>query len=346
MKLPEFFGIDIGQKTVKVIQLERKSNRSKLKKAFSFETGNGSLVTDDNIARADLASRIKDAVSNAKMSTKKCVVALPEPIVFNRLLTFPQLEEKALNDAIHWNAKQYIPIPVDDVQMDWIKVAEMDVQGKKMIQLLLVAAPKKVINYTQEIFRNAELELIAIETESVATSRVISYAYGNNGSFLVLDVGSAGTDLSVVSDSKLIFSQSLGTGSEAMTQAIAGAFSIDIVQAEQYKIKFGLNPNQGDGKIFNTLQPVVNIIIGEVNKTINFFRSKYQQSTPNRIVILGEGGKVPGLADYMNKQLGIQTEVANLLGNIDIGGDLKKQVDSLGGMPGYGVAFGLALKAE
>jgi type IV pilus assembly protein PilM len=346
MKLPEFFGIDIGQNTVKVVQLDRKDKKSKLKKAFSFETGNGSLVTDDNIARADLASRIKDAVTNAKMNTKKCVVALPEPIVFNRLLTFPQLEEKALNDAIHWNAKQYIPIPVDEVQMDWIKVADIDAQGKKMIQLLLVAAPKKVINYTQEIFRNAELELIAIETESVATSRVISYTYGQKGSSLVLDVGSAGTDLSVVSDSKLIFSQSLGTGSEAMTQAISGAFSIDAVQAEQYKIKFGLNQNQGDGKIFNALQPVVNIIIGEVNKTINFFRSKYQQSTPNKIIILGEGGKVPGLAEYLSKQLGIQTEVANLLKNIEAGGDLKKQVDSLGGMPGYGVAFGLALKTE
>jgi type IV pilus assembly protein PilM len=255
------------------------------------------------------------------------------------------LEEKALNEAIHWNAKQFIPIPVDQVQMDWIKTADLNVNGKKMVQLLLVAAPKKLIDKTVELFAEIGLDLIAIETESVATARVVAQNYPDGQATLVLDVGSAGTDVSVVSKGHLIFSQSLSTGSDAMTQAIASGFSIDAVQAEQYKIKFGLIQDQGDGKIFNILQPVINIIVSEVTKTINFFRTKYQQSTPQRILILGEGGKIPGLPEFLGQKLGIEAELANLSSNIEIDKSVKAEIES-SGLTGYAVALGLALKTE
>jgi type IV pilus assembly protein PilM len=344
-KLPKFLGIDIGKNTTKVTSVDWKGEKAELTHAFSFETGNGNLTSEDANSRADLSTRIKDAVTGAKLPTKKAVVALPEPSIFNRLLTFPDLKENELNEAIHWNAKQFIPIPVEDVQMDWIKTADMNVNGKKMLQLLLVAAPKKLIKQTVSIFEEAGLELIAVETESVATARVVAHNYPDGKATLVLDIGSAGTDLSVVANNFLIFSQSLSTGSDAMTQAIASAYSIDSVQAEQYKVKFGLKADQGDGKILQVLEPVVNIIVGEITKTINFFRNKYQQSTPQRILILGEGGKIPGLPEYLGQKLGIQTELANLNANINISSDIKSEIDSTG-LSGYAVSLGLALKQE
>lgn len=345
LKLPQFFGIDIGKNTTKVAQISWTGPKPKVVQAFSFQTGQGNLASDDAGQRSDLAVRIRDAIAGAKLTTKKCVVALPEPAVFNRLLTFPALEEQALNEAIHWNAKQFIPLPLDEVQMDWIKTAEINSNGKKMLQLLLVAAPKKLINQTSGIFSEAGLELIAIETESVATARVIAMNYPDNIATLVLDIGSAGTDLSVLANGHLIFSQSLGTGSDAMTNAIASAFSIDNVQAEQYKVKFGLTPQQGNEKIAQTLQPVMNIIVSEITKTINFFRSKYQQSTPQRILILGEGGKIPGLAEFLGSKLGIQTELADLTKGMEIDKQVADQLSATG-ISGYAVALGLALKTE
>jgi type IV pilus assembly protein PilM len=346
MELPQFFGIDIGKNTTKVAMITRESEKKvKLSKIFSFQTGQGSLASEDVTLRSDLGVRIRDAINGAKLPTRKCVVALPEPAVFNRLLTFPDLEEAKLQEAIHWNAKQFIPIPMEDVQMDWIKTGDLTVNGKKMVQLLLVAAPKKLINQTVSIFKEANVELIAIETEAVATARVISQNYPSEPSLLVLDVGSSGTDLSVVANGHLIFSQSLGTGSDAMTAAISAAFSLDAVQAEQYKIKFGLLQDQAEGKIFKTLEPVVNIIVAEVTKTINFFKSKYQQSTPQKIMILGEGGKIPGLAAYLSTKLGIATELANLTQNIEVDKAIEADVQAAG-LSGYAVAIGLALKMQ
>lgn len=346
MDLPKFFGIDIGKNTTKVVEVDHTNIKvPKLTKLFSFQTGGGSLATDDITLRADLAVRIRDAVAGAKMDTNKCVVALPEPAVFNRLLTFPDLDEKSLSEAIHWNAKQFIPIPIDEVQMDWIKTGEVTAAGKKMVQLLLVAAPKKLINQTVAMFKEADLDLIAIETESVATARVIAQNYPGGGSILTLDIGSSGTDLSVIANDNLIFSQSLGTGSEAMTAAIGSAFSLDSVQAEQYKIKYGMLPDQAEGKIYKVLEPIVEIIVNEVSKTINFFKSKYQQSTPQSILVLGEGSVTPGLAEYLSARLGMKAERANLIQKIEVDKAIKAEVEAQG-LGSYAVGLGLALKTK
>jgi type IV pilus assembly protein PilM len=155
MELPRFYGIDIGRSTTKVAVVEWNKEKAKLTKAFSFTTGQGGLTNENAEERSQLAVRIRDAINGSKINTRKCVVAIPEPVVFNRLLTFPNLQGEELSQAIHWNAKQFIPIPIEDVQMDWIKTGESDDGGKKNIQLLLVAAPKKVINQTVSVFKEA-----------------------------------------------------------------------------------------------------------------------------------------------------------------------------------------------
>jgi len=345
MNLPKFIGVDIGKNTIKIAQVEVGSGAPKISRLASFPSGKGGLSTEDASLINDLAARLKDGVAQAKLTTNKAVVALPEPVVFNRLLTLPSLDEAALNEAIHWNAKQFIPIPSDEVQMDWIRTGEITVEGKKMVQLLLVAAPKKIINQALTIFNAAGLELIAIETESVATSRLIGVNYPDKPAVMVLDIGAGGTDLSVVAAGSLIFSQSLGTGGEAMTRAIASSFSLDAMQAEQYKIKLGLLPNQADGKIYKVLEPVVNIIVAEVTKTLNFFRTKYQQSTPQSIVLLGEAARTPGLVEFISTKLGLPTEVIAPKAGIQFDSAVDSELQGIG-MSGYAVAMGLAMKTK
>ncbi len=343
MNLPKFLGIDIGKKTTKVALVEWNGTRPTLTHIMQFETGQGSLASEDAVSRGDLAQRIKGAIAKAKIGVKKCIVALPEPAVFNRLLTFPDLPEKELNEAIHWNAKQFIPIPVDEVNLEYIKTADLEKDGKKMIQILLVAAPKKLINQTIDIFRLSELELIAIETESIATARLAALASTEDIPQMVVDIGSSGTDLSILAHGKLIFSQSLGTGSDAMTNAIASTFSIDQFQAEQYKLKFGLLKDQGDGKIYNAILPVSNVITSEITKTLNFFRSKYQQNTPQKLVLIGEGARLPGVYDYFKESLKIETIPIDYAAAMDFDKSIANDPNNLSQ---YGVALGLALKTN
>lgn len=344
MKLPKFFGLDIGKTTTKIAQVEQRGEGVELKKLFKFESLGVGIATEDPAQRSELAVRLKEAVAGAKLDTRKCVLALPEPAVFNRLMVFPAMSEQELTEAIHWNAKQFIPIPVADVEKDWIKVADLVIDGKKMVQVLVVAAPKKLVNQAKELCAEADLELIALETESVATSRVISNAYQQQVPLLVLDVGASGTDLSVVDRGNLIFSQSLATGSEALTRALAATFNLDSAQAEQYKTRYGLLPNEGEGKVFKALEPVMQVVVSELSKTLTFFRTKYQQSAPQKVLVVGEGAKIPGIAAYLQQSLQLPVELADMSQNLipaaDLDWDLKQ------GITEFAVALGLALKTK
>jgi type IV pilus assembly protein PilM len=213
------------------------------------------------------------------------------------------------------------------------------------MQIFLVAAPKTIVEKYLGIMAKAGLELIAIETESIATTRSVTFGNTFNGSEIVMDFGSKGADLSVIKDNKLIFSQSIGTGSDMLTKAIASEYNLEIPQAEQYKRTYGLLPDQAEGKIATTIMPIMEIIVNEIIKTINYFKAHIQESTPSRIFITGDGAKLPGLVPFLKQRLGMETLLFDPVARLSVDSKIRSEVTQLA-TAGFAVATGLALKVE
>jgi type IV pilus assembly protein PilM len=167
---------------------------------------------------------------------------------------------------------------------------------------------------------------------------------GDNTPVMILDLGAKSTDLSVVQNGALLFSQSLVTGSDALTEAIAADFNLELQQAEEYKRSYGLDETQLEGKIANSLKPIMQVIVTEITKTIDFFKSRFEKSTPRRILIVGDGAKLPGIMTYFAAEVGIETAVADPIANVDISRGVKGKIQQSSSV-GYTVALGLALKA-
>ncbi|MFQ5493709.1 MAG: type IV pilus assembly protein PilM, partial [Candidatus Dojkabacteria bacterium] len=345
MQLPEFFGLDIGNHSIKIAQAKYRGDKAELTGIGHVETEGGVIGATDENAKNQLVEKIKQVREAARISTKYVVAALPESSIFTRLILLPDLPEDQLEQSLFYEAKQYLPIPTSDVQLDHIPIAKKNVEGKSLIQALLVAAPKTVVNSYMDIVGKAGLELIAIETETMATGRSITYQNKIEGSAMVLDFGSKGTDLSVVRGQFPIFSQSLGTGSDALTKAIASDFGLEYAQAEQYKRTYGLLPGQAEGKIAKTLTPVMQIIINEINKTVNYFRAHLQESTPSQIFIVGDGAKLPGLPEFLSKNLGIPARVTDPVDKLKVDSKIKSEVAQLATV-GFTVSIGLSLKKQ
>ena len=346
MKLPEFFGIDIGSHSIKVAQVQQKGEgKAKLEAIGHLETPVGILSLEDDNAKTELANKIKQIHSASGISTKKVVAALPESTIFTRIILLPDVPEKDLEESVYYEAKQYLPTPVSDVQLDYIPISKVQIEGKNLIRALLVAAPKAIAQKYIDVMELAGLELLALETETIATARAVSFVSPLEQGALVLDFGSAGTDVSVIKGRNLIFSQSIGTGSDQLTKAITADFGLDYQQAEQYKRTYGLLSDQADGKIANSLAPIMQVIINEINKTINYFRAHLQESTPKQILIVGDGAKLPGLPEYLTQNLGIQARVEDPIQNLEIKSSLKSEIAQLSTV-GFTVAVGLSLKSE
>ena len=346
MNLPDFFGLDIGNHSIKVAQVKRKSEtQASLISLGSAATPFGVIGSENEEHKKQLADNIKSLLESAEISTKKVVAALPESAIFTRLAVFPDLADTELDDAIHWEAKQYIPLPLENVNLEFLKVGERQEAGQKKLEILLVAAPKTLVTNYTALASMAGLELIALETETVATTRSIVFQKPLTDTIMLLDFGSNGTDLSVIKGKNPIFSQTLGTGSDALTKAISLDFGLDMQQAEQYKRTYGIDQTKVEGKIYKSLDPIMQVIVSEVSKTLNFFKSHFQTSIPKKILIVGDGSMLIGLPEYLTAKLSMPVEKFDPLKSLEMDKKLAESVKAVSGT-GYTVAVGLALKSE
>ncbi len=343
MKLPEFFGLDIGNHSLKVVQVKYISpDTVQLLKLSKADIAQGLINNTEVNTLADEIKRLRDS---SGISTKKVVIALPESSVFSRLILLPEVEENKLEQAIYYEAKQYLPVPVEDVQLEWIPVNRSQSEGKVFVQYLLVAAPKKIVGQYVDLMTLAGLDPIAIETETVATARSYTYNQDFAEGVLVMDFGGSNTDISVIKGKNVIFSQSIGNGSDVLTKSLVSEFNLDMMQAEQYKRIYGLLKDQADGKIATALDPMMKIITNEINKTINYFKEHLRENTPTQIYIVGDGARLPGLAEYLVQSLGIPAMVNDPILSLKIDDKLRAEITQMSTV-GFSVALGLALKTE
>lgn len=340
-KLPDHVGIDFGTHTVKAVELKNITSKPELVNLGTQLTPKDVINSEERQDQKKLAEALKTLYANSKIKNVNVVMALPEFSVFTRFLEFPGVKQEELKQAVQYEAKQYIPIPLDQVQMSYIMIGFN--QEKNAPKVLLVAAPKKTIEIYMNVANFADLDLIAIETESVAMGRAMFRSMGKKDC-VMLDFGASSTDMSIMTNGALVFSQSIPIGSDALTQSIVNVFNFDYNRAEQFKRGYGLLPNVVEGKIYNALLPIVGSIMTEVRRGVEFYKNKTMSAAPMEYLLNGDGALLPGLTEFVSKSLGVSAQIANPW--LNIGVDMKyKNILSKAG-PSYSVAIGLALKDE
>ena len=232
-------------------------------------------------------------------------------------------------------------MPLEEVQMSYVPIGFNE--SKNAPRVLLVAAPKKIIDIYINIGLLAGVDTIAIETESVAMGRAMFRSTGKKD-LVMLDFGANSTDMSIMSNGYMVFSQSIAIGSDSLTQAIINKFNFEYTRAEEFKRNYGVVENVVEGKIYDVLSPIIESIIVEVRRGVEFYKNKTMSSAPTEYVLNGDGALLPGLSEYVSKSLGVNAQVANPWNNIQVDNKFKDIIAKSG--PSYSVAIGLALKDE
>lgn len=340
-KLPDHVGIDFGTHSVKAVEIKGLGSAPELVNLGSQITPKGVINSEDKQDQRKLADVLKKLYDDSKIKNRNVVMALPEFSVFTRFLEFPGVKKEELRDAVFFEAKQYIPMSINDVHMSFVTIGFNE--EKNAPRVLLVAAPKKVVDIYIEISKLADLDLVAIETESVAMGRAM-YKSTNMKNLVMLDFGANSTDMSILSGGYLVFSQSIAIGSDSLTQAIINKFNFEYSRAEEFKRNYGLIPTVLEGKIYGALSPIVESILMEVQRGVEFYKNKTASSAPTEYQLNGDGALLPGLSEYVAKYLGVTARIANPWAGIRVDSKFKDIVAK--GGPSYSVAIGLALKDE
>lgn len=341
-KLPDHVGIDFGTHSVKAVELKDISTRTpKLVNFGSQTTPKGVINSEEKKDQKQLADVLKKLYDDSNIKNRSIVVALPEFSVFTRFLEFPGVKKEELKDAVFYEAKQYIPVPIEEVRMSYVPIGFNET--KNAPRVLLVAAPLKIINTYINIADFAGMDIVAIETESVALGRAM-YRATKQKHVVMLDFGANSTDMSIMLDGYLVFSQSISIGSDSLTQAIVNKFNFEYQQAEEYKRNYGVTPNVLEGKIYEVLTPILESIVVEVRRGIEFYKNKTLAPAPTEFLLTGDGALLPGLSEYISQALSANAAIANPWKNISVDPKFEDIIAKSG--PSYSVAIGLALKDE
>lgn len=335
------FGLDIGNSTIKAVHLEQKGEGKFGLLAAGITAspipGLSSQNEKDLIAVAD---SIKKLINDTKITSTQINVSLPDAQVFTRLIELPLLTDQEIAAAISWQAEPYIPIPVSQASIDYQIVQRREANGSNPggVDVLLVATPKELIEKYIKLGNFAGLTINSIESDLLALNRAVSPL---GQTVAIVDIGSTSTNIAVVRSGQVVVSRSVATGGNALTRAVATGLLVSTSQAEEYKRTYGLNPKALEGRVKQAIEPAFKLIIEEIKKTIQYFKTDVGK---NEVIaqVIAAGGTA-GLADivpYLAGALGLEVVLGDPFAKIIKDDKLSKQLEPWS--PLYGIAVGLA----
>lgn len=332
----DYFGLDIGETAIRIVQLKRSGSKPALVSYGDAPIKAGLSSSDAESDAAQLGAHVAQLVKDLKLTTKSVVAGLPASKVFASVITTPKLSEPELAKAIPLQADQYIPMPVNQVKLDWTVLGPGATDQE--LEVLLVAAPNSVTQRYLKIIESAGLEALALEINSTALYRAL--VPPTSPPVLVLDIGAIASDLAVIHQHSPRLIRSIGVGGQTLIKAASQSLGLDETQAEQFVHKFGLTQTKLEGQVLKAIKPSLDILIEEVQKSIKFFTGRYPQANLEKLVLTGGTSALLELPTYIATAIGLPVEIGNAWVNVSYPASLQDKLIQASSR--YGVASGLA----
>jgi type IV pilus assembly protein PilM len=297
-------GIDISDSSIKVMQLTNyKDSLAPL--AYSNLEIPSTLVANHMISdEQKMAEYIARAIRDAKfVNTKYAVVSVPEAKSFVRILKMAKLNAEDMDGAIPWELEQDIPIPIDQVYLDWQIVKEEADSN----QVLVMATPKDYVDALIGSLKLAKLKPIAMELESQATARALVGPEDSNQATLVIDMSSSITSFVIVSGKGILeYTSNIPIGGSHLTESISRNLGITAKEAEKLKKETGLMADSKKGNVRQAMLPILDNIVDEIRTVVNFHEAHSILSPGvNKVIITGGAANLQGLLDYITARINV-----------------------------------------
>ncbi|MFA4871794.1 MAG: pilus assembly protein PilM [Patescibacteria group bacterium] len=373
-----YLGVDLGTSSIKVVEMANFKGRPRLvtygfseKKLPDFSNGNDIAANPE-----EAAAVLSDIGKKSRVTTKKVIAALPNFSVFTSILNLPALSRKELASAISWEAKKIIPIPLEEIILDWKIIAESDEakalapgqsavlnnnvaaieersdfsqqvnsikkifsKPKKNIKVLLTGASKKLVKKYIDIFTKAGFNLLSLETESFALIRSL---VGNDKSIIsIIDLGAATSSIIIVEKGIPVLNRSIEVGGLMITRAISSSLNINLERAEQFKQDMSMDKETANNSLPQTVDKSFSVILNEIKYTLNLYQEQNNKRV-EKIILTGGSALLGNLAGYLSKILNINTYVGDPWARVMYPTELKPILDRLGAR--FAVAIGLSMR--
>lgn len=343
-KKKDIVALDIGSSAIKIVQLAQTKKGWELQKLGIAYLPPEAIVDGSIIDSMTVTNTISELLQEHGVKAPDAASALTGHSVIIKKVAMAAMTEDELAESIQWEAEQYIPFPMTDVNIDFQIIGE-DETGSGQMDVMLVAVKKDVINDYTNVIKESGLEPVIIDVDSFACENMIelNYSFGPDDNICVVNIGATVTSVSVITGGVTTFTRSVPMGGNQFTEEIQRSLNVSFQDAEDLKMGKTVEGVETDD-LAEVIDTASNSLVGEITRSIDFYLGSTPGITISRILLSGGGARVNGLADSLQEKSAIPCELVDPFSAININPKNFDEAFINEMAPYFGVCVGLATR--
>ena len=319
-KKNHLIGLDIGSRAIKVGEIIETRSGNRLENFGVMDIASG-LIEEGMIKKPEaIANAIRQLLAEQKIREQNVAISIGGYSVIVKKITMDMMEEKRLQESIHFEAEQYIPFDINDVNIDFHVIGESQNNPNK-IDVLLIAAKKALVNDYVDLIQMAGLNPCIIDVDAFALQNIFELNYITEGEGVALiDVGASKTSLNILKENVSLFTRDISLGCGQIDQKIAALVNCNYDEAEKIK-----KDGQADIISTNDLREIISTVgtdwSAEIRRALDFFYSTYPDEQIKRIFLSGGGAYIVEFHNLLSREASAEVETFNPFGNLTINND-------------------------
>ncbi len=347
---PALVGIDVSSTAVKLLELSKSSGRVASQhrvESYAVEPLPANAVVENNIADVGaVGEAIRSALKRSGSKAKRAALAVSGSAVITKVISMPaSLSDREMEDQIELEADQYIPYPLEEVNLDFQKLGPSQA-NPDMMDILLAASRSENVDDRVAALEVAGLTAAVVDIEAYAMEsacRLLGDQLPDSGrdqTIAVADVGAATTTLHVLHDLRIVYTREQNFGGRLLTEEIQRRYGLSYEEAGMAKRQGGLPDNYAP----EVLEPFKEAMAQQISRSLQFFFSSSAFNSIDHIVMAGGSSSISGVDDAVEERVGVPAIIANPFAEMSLSSRIKAQKLS-SDAPAMMIACGLALRS-
>ena len=341
-KKEHLVGLDIGSRTIKAAEIvETKKGRSL--KRFGMTDIQPGLIEDGAINEPEeVAEAIRGLFKSYNMRQKNVAISIGGYSVIVKKINVQTMAEDQLQETIHFEAEQYIPFDISDVNLDF-QILGPNENNPNQMNVFLVAAKKEMVNDYINLVGLAGLNPCIIDVEAFALQNIFEINYDlKDENIALIDIGASKTSLNILKGSNSVFMRDVSLGCAQVNQKIISLVNCSFEESETVKLG-GQTDKVSDEDLKQIITSVVADWCTEIRRALDFFYSTYPEDQIKRIVLSGGGGNIADFRQLLAAEASAEVETINPFNNFRLDSSLDASyIDQIS--PQAAISMGLAVR--
>ena len=344
VKPKSLVGLDIGSHSIKIVELKHLKKRYELLNFGVAQLPPEAIVDGVIMDSSVVAETIKNLYSNLKIKNKSVATSVAGHSLIVKKIQLPQMTEEELEEQIQWEAEQYIPFEIDEVNIDFQILGSLPEEEGQM-EVLLVAVKKDIINDYVAVISEAGLNVSVVDVDAFSAENLFEVAYPEELDKIVvlIDIGAGIMNINIMKNGMSAFTRDITVGGSNFTEEIQKEVGVSYEDAEVMKLG-GASDHASPEAVSSILSRVVDTVVLEVQRSLDFYSATSSEEEIHTIYLAGGSSNIPGLAAALEARLAIPVQVMRAFRGFAVSPKNFDQdyLEAMG--PVAAVAAGLALR--